>query len=93
MFQDIIDFVRSIDWSGYHISVFEVLLIVFALIKKFNIVSLLILSIVLGQGFIEVQQGTDFSGPISQMVPFIVYAVCSLVFFIYAMIKLFSHEE
>jgi hypothetical protein len=92
MLQDILEFVRSIDWGGYHISVFEVLLVVFALLRKFSILSLLILAIVLGRGFIEVQQNTDFSGPVTQTLPFIVYSLCSLVFLIYAIARLFSHE-
>ena len=92
MFHDIMDFVRSIDWTGYHVSAFEILLVVFALIKKYNLLSLLILGIVLGKGFIAVQANTDFSGPFAQTVPFIVYAVCALIFFIYAIAKLFAHE-
>jgi len=92
MFEDILKLVREMNWSGYHISVFEVLLVIFALIKKFSILSLLILCIVLGRGFIEVQQNTDFSGPFIQTVPFILYSACALVFFIYAIVKLFSTE-
>jgi hypothetical protein len=91
--ENILRFVNSIDWSGYQVSVFQVLLVVFALLKRFNIVSLLILAIVLGQGFIEVHTLTDFSGPFVQIVPFIVYTVCSLIFFIYALIKLFSQDR
>ena len=93
MLERTLDFVRSVDWTGYHVSVFEVLLVVFALIKKFNLLSLLILGIVLGKGFYAVQSNTDFSGPVSQTVPFIVYAVCSLVFFIYAIFKLIHQES
>lgn len=93
MFEDLFDYVRRIDWAGYHVSVFEILVVVFALIKKFNILSLLILAIVLGKGFIVVQSNTDFSGPFEQTIPFIVYSICGLIFFIYAMVKLFSHEE
>jgi len=93
VFEDILAFIKSIDWSGYHISVFEVLLVVFALLKRFNVLSLLILGIVLGRGFVEVQKNTDFSGRFVDTMPFIVYSVCSLIFFIYAMVKLFSHEE
>jgi len=93
MFEDILSFFRSIDWTGYEISVFEVLLVVFALIKKFNLVSLLILAIVLGKGFIVVQSNTNFSGEFAETVPFILYSVCALIFFIYAMVKLFSRDE
>lgn len=93
MFADILSFFREIDWTGYHVSVFEVLLVIFALIKKFNMLSLLILAIVLGKGFIVVQSNTNFSGEFVETVPFIVYSVCALVFFIYAMVKMFSHEE
>jgi hypothetical protein len=93
MFEDIFSFFRAIDWTGYEVSVFEVLLVVFALIKKFNLVSLLILAIVLGKGFIMVQSNTNFSGEFVETVPFILYSVCALIFFIYAMVKLFSHDE
>jgi hypothetical protein len=92
MFGDFLAFVRQIDWAGYHISVFEVLLVVFALIKKFNFLSLLILGIVLGKGFYIVQQNTQFSGSLVDTTPFIVYTVCALTFFIYAVIKLFNQD-
>ena len=93
MFEDILSFFRAIDWTGYEVSVFEVLLVVFALIKKFNLVSLLILAIVMGKGFIIVQSNTNFSGEFAETVPFILYSVCALIFFIYAMVKLFAHDE
>lgn len=92
MFERLIEFIREVDWTGYHVSVFEILLVVFALLKRFNLLSLLILCIVLGKGFYAVQSSTDFSGPFVQTVPFIVYSICSLVFFIYAIIKLFHHD-
>jgi len=92
MLERFLEFIRSVDWTGYHVSVFEVLLVVFALIKRFNLLSLLILGIVLGKGFYTVQSNTDFSGPVSQTVPFIVYSVCSVIFFIYAVFKLIHHE-
>ncbi len=92
MFEDIISAVRQIDWTGYQISVFEVLLVVFALIKRFNVLSLLILGIVLGKGFYVVQQNTDFSGALIDTTPFIVYTVCSLIFFIYALVKLLTMD-
>jgi len=93
MFESILSFFREIDWTGYEVSVFEVLLVVFALIKKFNLLSLLILGIVMGKGFIIVQSNTNFSGEFAETVPFIVYSICALIFFIYAMAKLFSHDE
>lgn len=93
MFQDILAFIREIDWTGYEVSVFEILLVVFALIKKFNLLSLLILAIVMGKGFIIVQRHTNFSGEFAETVPFIVYSICALIFFVYAMVKLFGHEE
>ena len=92
MFEDILSAVRQIDWTGYQISVFEVLLVVFALIKRFNVLSLLILGIVLGKGFYVVQQNTDFSGALIDTTPFIVYTVCSLIFFIYALVKLLTMD-
>jgi len=92
MFEDLMTFVRQIDWTGYQISVFEVLLVVFALIKKFNLLSLLILGIVLGKGFYVVQQNTHFSDSLVDTTPFIVYTVCALIFFIYAIIKLFHAD-
>jgi lipopolysaccharide export LptBFGC system permease protein LptF len=92
MFEDILEFVRRIDWTGYQVSVFEVLLVVFALIKKFNVLSLLILGIVLGKGFYVVQQNTDFTGALVDTAPFIVYSVCAMFFFIYAVIKLFQED-
>ena len=93
MFEDILSFFREIDWTGYEVSVFEVLLVVFALIKRFNLLSLLILAIVMGKGFIIVQSNTNFSGEFAETVPFIVYTICALIFFIYAMAKLFSHDD
>lgn len=93
MFEDIFSFFRSINWTGYEVSVFEVLLVVFALIKKFNLVSLLILAIVMGKGFIIVQSNTNFSGEFVETVPFILYSICAVVFFIYAMVKLFAHDD
>ena len=93
MFEAILDYAREIDWTGYQVSIFEVLLVIFALIKRFNLVSLLILAIVLGKGFIVVQSNTDFSGPFSGTIPFMVYTVCSLIFLIYAIVKLFSHDR
>ena len=93
MFEGILSFFREIDWTGYEVSVFEVLLVVFALIKRFNLLSLLILAIVMGKGFIMVQSNTNFSGAFAETVPFIVYSICALIFFIYAMAKLFSHDE
>ena len=92
MFADFLAHVQQIDWTGYQISVFEVLLVVFALIKKFNLLSLLILGIVLGKGFYVVQQHTHFSGSLVDTTPFIVYTVCALIFFIYAVIKLFNQD-
>ena len=92
MFEDLMAFVRQIDWAGYHVSVFEVLLVVFALLRKFNFLSLLILGIVLGKGFYVVQQNTHFSGSLVDTTPFIVYTVCALIFFIYAIVKLFSSD-
>ena len=93
MFEAILDFFREIDWTGYQVSIFEVLLVIFALIKRFNLVSLLILAIVLGKGFIAVQSSTDFSGPFIDTIPFLVYTVCSVVFLVYAIVKLFSHDQ
>ncbi len=93
MFEEILSFFRQIDWTGYEVSVFEVLLVIFALIKKFNLLSLLILAIVLGKGFIVVQSHTNFSGEFVETVPFLFYTVCALIFFIYAMVKMFAHEE
>ena len=92
MFEDFLAYVRQIDWTGYQVSVFEVLLVVFALIKKFNLLSLLILGIVLGKGFYVVQQNTQFTGSLIETTPFIVYSVCSLIFFIYAVIRLFDDD-
>ncbi len=92
MIEDLLGFVRQIDWTGYQVSVFEVLLVVFALLRKFNVLSLLILGIVLGKGFYVVQQNTDFSGALIDTTPFIVYSVCSLIFFIYAVVKLFTMD-
>ena len=92
MIEDFLAFVRQVDWTGYQVSVFEVLLVVFALIKKFNFVSLLILGIVLGKGFYVVQQNTHFSGSLVDTTPFIIYTVCALIFFIYAVLKLFNTD-
>ena len=93
MVEDIMDFMRSVDWSGYNISVFQVLLLVFALIKRFTLLSLLILGIVLGRGFIEVEQNTNFDGSVAEMVPFLVYTVCALVFFLFALFRLFTQQR
>lgn len=93
MVGEIVHFVRSVDWSGYHVSVFEVLLVVFALIKRFNLLSLLILGIVLGRGFIEVERNTNFNAGAVEMIPFIVYTVCALVFFVFATFRLFTQER
>ncbi|MCE5273102.1 hypothetical protein LLH00_17635 [bacterium] len=93
MVQSFLQFVRSVDWSGYHISVFEVLLVVFALLKRFNVLSLLILGIVLGRGFVEVQRNTDFAAGWAARTPFLVYTFCAAVFFIYALLKLFTREH
>ena len=93
MFESILDFFRSIDWSGFEVSIFEVLVVIFALIKRFNLLSMVILAIVLGKGFITVQANTDFSGPFVETIPFIVYTVFSLIFLIYAIVKLFSTED
>ena len=93
MIQDILHFFRSVDWSGYHVSAFEILLVVFALLKRFNVLSLLILGIVLGRGFVEVQRNTDFGAGWAALTPFCVYAFCAAVFFIYALAKLFAHER
>jgi type III secretory pathway component EscV len=92
MFEEILSFFRQIDWTGYEVSVFEVLLVIFALLKKFNLLSLLILAIVLGKGFIVVQSNTNFSGEFVETVPFLFYTVCALIFFIYGMAKMFAHE-
>jgi hypothetical protein len=92
MFEDFLAYVRQIDWTGYQVSVFEVLLVVFALIKKFNFVSLLILGIVLGKGFYVVQQNTQFTGSLIDTTPFMVYTVCAAIFFIYAVLKLFHTD-
>ena len=80
MFEGILSFFREIDWTGYEVSVFEILLVVFALIKRFNLLSLLILAIVMGKGFIMVQSNTNFSGAFAETVPFIVYSICALIF-------------
>ncbi len=93
MFESFLDSIRSIDWSGYQISIFEVLLVIFALIKRFNMLSLLILAIVLGKGFIHVQSNTDFSGEFADTIPFILYTICSAIFLIYAMVKLFHSDD
>ena len=93
MFESILDSVRSIDWSGFEISIFELLLVVFALIRKFNLLSVVILVIVLGKGFVMVQINTDFSGPFVDTIPFIVYAIFSLIFLIYAIVRLFSADS
>ena len=93
MFEVLPDFIKNIDWSGYQISIFEVLLVIFALIKRFNILSLLILAIVLGKGFFHVQSNTDFSGAFADTIPFIHYTICSAVFLIYAIAKLFSSDD
>ena len=93
MFEDILNYFRNIDWSGYEVSIFEVLLVVFALIKRFSVVSMLFLTIVLGKGLVMVYSNTDFSGPFSNTIPFLVYIVCSLVFLIYALVKLLSIED
>jgi hypothetical protein len=91
--ESIMDFVRQIDWTGFEVSIFEVLLVVFALMKRFNMVSVLILVIVLGKGFYVVYSNTDFSGVFIDTVPFIVYTICSMIFLVYSIVKLFSHEE
>lgn len=93
VFESILDSVRSIDWSGFEISIFELLLVVFALIRKFNLLSVVILVIVLGKGFVMVQINTDFSGPFVDTIPFIVYAIFSLIFLIYAIVRLFSADS
>ena len=92
MLGSFLEFVDKIDWSGYEVSIFEVLLVIFALIKRYSLVSLLILGIVLVRGFIVVQANTDFSGEFVETVPFIVYTFCSSVFLVYAIVKLFSRE-
>ena len=87
-----LEFVDKIDWSGYEVSIFEVLLVVFALIKRYSLVSLLILGVVLVRGFIVVQANTNFGGEFAETVPFIVYTFCSVVFLVYAVVKLFSRD-
>lgn len=93
MFESILDFFRSIDWSGFEVSIFEVLVVIFALIKRFNLLSMVILAIVLGKGFVMVQANTDFSGPFVDTIPFIVYTIFSLIFLIYAIVKMFSTDS
>ncbi len=90
MLEQAIDLVRRVDWGGYHVSAFEVLLVVYALIRKLSFLSLLILGIVLGRGFLVVQEATNFGGGPVELVPFAVYTACAVIFFIYAMLKLLS---
>ncbi len=73
MFEDFLGLVRQIDWTGYQVSVFEVLLVVFALLRRFNVLSLLIAGHRAGQGFLRgpaahrFQRRTDRYDPVFRL--------------------------
>lgn len=93
MFDSITAVIRAVDWSVYRISVFEMLIAILALTANLNLITTVVLTYILGRGFLIVESGTDFQGPVTQLIPFIVYTMSSLIFIGYSLLKSFSRDK